>query len=206
MPKKLVRTKKLIGEAKRVERMRRAERTEIRKHGARHSPFFDVALKKKGHKAIQPPTEVSVYWDDTAYWSRREMLEMTFLDQSVEGKKLGTWAKIQYRESPTHLEIYSIDVRPKGTGYGTKIMKDIFEYADAKNKGVVATKVKNEKFAESLGMKRRDPELSHRRKLSDYTGYAEYIHGRVPHNAIDYSWVTRTPDRDDDRVRGMGRR
>lgn len=189
MPKKLVRTRRLIGEVKRAERIRRAERAENK--GKPTTKFFDIYLKKKGHKILQHPTEVSVYWDDTAHWSGREIMELTITSTDPERLKRGTtWCKIQYVERKTHIEIYSIDVRPKGTGYGTEVMKDIFDYADAKGKGVIATKVNNEAFAESLNMKRRDPELSHNRTLSSYTGYAEYVRGPVPFNAIDYRWVT----------------
>lgn len=148
-------------------------------------PFKTLNARLKNHESwkVSDTWDSEVYWDDTAPWSNRILKEMT-----IENK-FGARASIFFREEQDFIEVYSIDVWPKGTGFGSQIMRRIMSYADTQNKGVVGTKVRNEKFAESVGFTRRDP-IVDGRPLSEITGYAEYVYGDVPKDAVDYSWVT----------------
>jgi len=186
--KKLIKTKRLIAQTKKAEKQARKRRME----GKSYSLSVDDHLKRRGHKIGKSPQKAwGVYWDDTAKEShRKDLKEISLIapkDMGASGTT--TWAKIQYREESEFIEIYSIDIRPKGTGYGTTLMRDIKKYADDRDKGVILTKVKNEQFAEAMGFKRRDPKLSTGDRLSETTGFAEYVYGDVPKDAINYRWV-----------------
>lgn len=149
-------------------------------------PFKTLNERLKNHESwkVSDTWESSVHWDETAPWTHRELREMT-----IENK-FGTRASIIFKEEEDFIEVFSMDVWPKGTGFGSHIMRRITDYADKSHKSVVLTKVQNEKFAESVGFERRDPDIDGE-PLSEITGFAEYIWGDVPTDAVDYSWVTK---------------
>jgi hypothetical protein len=130
-------------------------------------------------EALYPPEQ----WDGTAPQSIREDLfrmNVTTDDDTV--------VELVFKDEPEFIEVYSIDAIPKGTGAGSQVIEILKEYADEKEKGFIATKVKNEAFAQHSNLTRRDP-LINGQPLSEYTGYAEWIYGDVPEDAVDYSWV-----------------
>jgi hypothetical protein len=94
---------------------------------------------------------------------------------------------VVFIDEPTHIEVFSIDVEGRGEGAGTKTMLMFKDYADTNNKGLLASFVKNEAFAEHLGWLERRP-VTFDGEIMLYA-LPEYTYGDVPVDAIDYSWM-----------------
>lgn len=176
--KKRTTKKRIDATPKRKEKVRAKRRT---KYGA---TVVSAHLRE-----IAPNNwEVSDAWDSYQYWdgtderTGREMNEMTFTVKDM------VRAIVVFKDEKDWIELFSIDVYPKGMGVGTRVMNLFKDYADSQGKGMVLTKVKNWQFAKSLGWaKERDHRLDNGYKLSESTGWTEFVYGDVPKDAADYS-------------------
>ena len=169
---------------------RKSKKKLIRQSSRNLTEYLEHKFKEIGFK-IENSWIYEDSWNDDS--PRRVYNNMRIIDETkmVETpfSKVNPMATIQFREYPDYIEFYSIDVKPHGTGMGTKILEVFREYADSKHKGILATKVQNPRWARKTKMKKRRVIVDD--KPLEYFGFGEYAYGVVPKGVIDYSWLER---------------